>query len=156
MIMILLWRTVQEIFIFTMAQSMSLAGEYENFLYGPPEKNHYHYVSVLEHDSIKGAYIWKTQCNEWTLKPIPSEPLQFMVGEQCPYFVKGYHSMKFKTDHKGNVIGAFGPWNEYFTKVERHSEIKYNLKGVNRPNDLENDEYVEVEEKEGNDTNGND
>jgi len=63
--------------------------------------------------------------------------------------------MKFKTDHKGNVIGAYGPGNEYFTKVERHSDIKYKLKNVKRSKgDCDNDNDVDYEEKEGNVTNG--
>lgn len=89
-----------------MAQKhVSICGEYENFLYGPPEKNHYHYVTVLE-DEVNKCYIWRTQCNEWTLTQTGNN--RFAVGEQCPYFEKGYASMEFKMDHKGNVIGAFG------------------------------------------------
>eukprot|EP01083_Nonionella_stella_P170591 580883_1 len=121
----------------------SILGEYENFLYGPPEKNHYHYVTLLHSD--KGGYIWRTLCNEWTLTPSKDQKLEFMVGDQCPYYETGYETMKFKTDHKGNIIGAFGPWNEYFTKVERHSSIKYNLKGVQKPKQMN-------DEKEGCDT----
>jgi len=117
-----------------MAQSpQRIEGEYENFLYGPPEKNHYHYVTVLPAVDNGVGYIWRTLCNEWTLTPIKDQQLTFAVGEQCPYFKNGYTTMKFKTDHKGNIVGAFGPGNEYFTKVERHSTIKYNLKGVKKP-----------------------
>ena len=132
-------------FKLAMAQETnSIIGEYENFLYGPPEKNHYHYVSILADN--KGAFIWKTQCNQWTLTPLKDEKLTFIVGDKCPYFKTGYKAMKFKTDHKGNIIGAYGPGNEYFTRVEQHSSIKYNLKGVNKPND--------DEMKEGMDTDG--
>ena len=152
-----------------MAQKqVSICGEYENFLYGPPEKNHYHYVTVLE-DEVNKCYIWRTQCNEWTLTQTGNN--RFAVGKQCPYFEKGYVSMEFKMDHKGNVIGAFGmhasgrkqciqcalqyigPWREYFTKVERHSDIKYNLKGVERVKCGDND--TNFDEKEGNETDGN-
>eukprot|EP00484_Ammonia_sp_Unknown_P008339 CAMPEP_0197067546 /NCGR_PEP_ID=MMETSP1384-20130603/180895_1 /TAXON_ID=29189 /ORGANISM="Ammonia sp." /LENGTH=64 /DNA_ID=CAMNT_0042505035 /DNA_START=25 /DNA_END=215 /DNA_ORIENTATION=- len=64
--------------------------------------------------------------------------------------------MKFHTDGQGNIIGAYGPGNEYFTKVEQHSSIKYNLNGVEPPkknahcNDNDNDTAPTVtEEKEG-------
>eukprot|EP01083_Nonionella_stella_P039071 106237_1 len=127
-----------------MSQAHSpILGEYENFLYGPPQKNHYHYVSITQSNN---GYIWKTLCNEWTLTPLQDKKLHFLVGDKCPYFKQGYKTMKFKTDHKGNIIGAFGPYNEYFTKVEKHSSIKYNLKGVKKPNEYNNDE------KEGVDT----
>jgi len=128
-----------------MAQAVDVSpicGEYENFLYGGAEKNHYHYVSIVEDDSCKNGYIWRTLCNEWTLSPIAERKLEFSVGEKCPYFKGGYQSMRFKTDHKGTIIGAFGPHNEYFTKVEQHSSLKYTLKGVEKP---------AAEEKEGGD-----
>jgi len=116
-----------------------IVGQYENFLYGPSEKNHYHFVTVAEDESANGGFVWNTLCNEWTLSPIASGKLEFAVGAKCPYFKEGYHRMEFKTDHKGNVIGAFGPGKEYFTKVEQHSLSKYRLKGVQNPQQNEND-----------------
>jgi len=119
-----------------------IVGEYENFLYGGAEKNHYHYVSIIADESTKNGYIWRTLCNEWTLTPIADEKLECAVGDQCPYFKDGHQTMRFKTDHKGTIIGAFGPGDEYFTKVEQHSALKYALKGVDQP-------ISDAEEKEG-------
>lgn len=116
-----------------MSATNPIVGEYENFEYGPPEKNHYHYVTILEDG--KGGFIWRNPCVEWSLTPIKDEKLKFDVGDKCPYFEGGHKIMKFKTDYKGNIVGAFGPHNEYYTKVEQHSSIKYNLKGMKKPND---------------------
>jgi len=120
-----------------------ICGEYENFLYGGAEKNHYHYVSISEDESTKNTLIWRTLCNEWTLTPIAERKLEFTVGAKCPYFKGGYQTMRFKTDHKGTIIGAFGPGDEYFTKVEQHSALKYTLNGV------EKNSIADSEEKEG-------
>ena len=53
-----------------------------------------------------------------------------------------------------NKTQTIGPGNEYFTKIERHSDIKYNLKGVERVKGSpsgDNDSNF-MEEKEGNET----
>ena len=100
-----------------------IVGEYQLFKYKPPIVNNYHFVNITTAPRAN-VYIWRARNGvEWSLTLVSSEEdeeegmgtLTFDVGDDNPYYEKGYTSAKLYYDT--DEVKIEGPFKEMFTKL---------------------------------------
>ena len=80
------------------------------------ELNDWHYAKITVVDAATGVYRWTNRADvSWTLTADdPESPLKLAVGEECPYYEKGFKEATFKYDADGNVYAITGPSDKIF------------------------------------------
>lgn len=91
-------------------------GEYENHLYDQGGKNNWHYVTISWDTTNNNALRWTNRAGvSWTLTPTSNKEI-LAVGQDCPYYSRGYTQAIVQWDNNGQVTGLLGPGNEPYDR----------------------------------------
>ena len=94
-----------------------IVGEYQLFKYNPPNDAHFVKITRVPGGNV---YTWKTRGSaKWSLTLVSSKEkegtLRFDVGEDCPYYEKGYTTANLYWSEDEVQIEGYG--KEMFEKV---------------------------------------